>query len=289
MAKFLLFFNAFLIIRLYNRQCAVLSIKSSAIRQAGVLSMKKKKAVTIVLALMLSLNASIGMAAAAAGQGSASSTTPTTTSRTGTFSTGGSSSTHSTPPSHSSTGGFSGGSSSSTAPGSSNSSSSGAQSPSAGSSNSSNGPAVNSSGSSGFSGGASNKSTVPSAPSSNSSITKNGTTYSTGTQRPSSNVQNGSTTNPATGRSYYGGSTYSEAVPNGKKKPSSFWPVAGAFAAGTFLGSMLHPQGGYFPAAGGGYVHQPFSIMPLLIDIGILIFVIWIGSLLFKSLRGRRG
>ncbi|MCZ8513055.1 hypothetical protein O9H85_11595 [Paenibacillus filicis] len=121
----------------------------------------------------------------------------------------------------------------------------------------------------GFSGGASNKSTVPGNPSSSSTGTKGGTAYSSG-------------------RSYYGGSTYSNTVPSGTK-PSSFWPMAGAFAAGTFLGSMLHPMGGYYPAGGGGYVHQPFSFMPLLLDIIAILFIIWFVSLLFRSLRGRRG
>lgn len=239
----------------------------------------KKKVVVVALALMLSLNASIGLAATSSSNSKSSISTPSTTPRTGTFSTGSGSGSHATTPSQSSSDGFSGGSSSTTAPSSSTSTPP---------SNSSNSSSSISSSSSGFSGGASNKSTVPSTPSSSSTITKNETTYSTGNQRPSANLQNGSTINPSTGKSYYGGSTYYDTVPNGQK-PSSFWPVVGAFAAGTFLGSMLHPMGGYYPATSGGFIHQPFSFMSLLLDIIVVILIIWLGSMLFRSLRGRIG
>ncbi|MCZ8513771.1 hypothetical protein O9H85_15285 [Paenibacillus filicis] len=94
--------------------------------------------------------------------------------------------------------------------------------------------------------------------------------------------------NPSTGRSYYGGSTYYNQVPPNVKPRSSFWPAVGAFAAGTFLGSMLHPMGGYYPAAGGGYVHQSFSFLSLLFDLALAAFVIWLIVVVFRSLRGRR-
>lgn len=158
-------------------------------------------------------------------------------------------------------------------------------------------PAQSSTSGSGFSGGASNKTNVPSTPStSNSTVTKDGTTYSTGNQKPSSSVFgasqtppiNGSKTNPDTGRTYYGGGTYYNSLPAGQKQSSSIWPMVGAFAAGTFLGSMLHPSGGYYPTAGGGYVHQPFSFMGLILDLAIAALVIWLVVVIFRSLRGRR-
>lgn len=128
-----------------------------------------------------------------------------------------------------------------------------------------------SSGSSGFSGGASNKSTVPSTSS------KGGSTYTTGATK-------GTATNPYTGKSYYGGSTYTNAVPNGYRS-SSIWPTVGAFAAGSFLGSMLHPWGGYYPAYGGGYVHQPFSMMSMLLDLVLLGFILWVVMRVVRSFR----
>ncbi|UJF34208.1 hypothetical protein [Paenibacillus hexagrammi] len=180
---------------------------------------------------------------------------PSTSSRSGSFSTG-----------SKSTSNFSGGSSSKTSPSTSTNSSS------------------SSSTSSGFSGGASSKSTVPSM--SNSTSSSGSTSSSTGYQRPSSNVTGGSTTNPYTGKTYYKNSTYITSIPSGKRV-SSFWPVVGAFAAGSFLGSMLHPWGGYYPAYGGGYVHQSFSFFSLLLDVILILVVVGILMRIFGNRRRR--
>jgi hypothetical protein len=129
------------------------------------------------------------------------------------------------------------------------------------------------SGSNGFSGGSSNKSTVPNVSSS-------------GYQRPT-NVADGSGVNPNSGRSYYGGSTYSNSPPSGYHI-SSFWPVAGAFAAGSMLGSMIHPWGGYYASEGGGYVHQSFSFLTTIMDIVIFLIVIWLIVTVIRLLTRRR-
>ncbi|MFC5451339.1 hypothetical protein [Paenibacillus aestuarii] len=142
----------------------------------------------------------------------------------------------------------------------------------------------NSGSSSGFSGGSSSKSNTPSM--SNSGSTSGSATNSTGYQRPSSNVTSGSTVNPTTGKTYYNKSTYQSSVPTGSRS-SSMWPMVGAFAAGTFLGSMLHPWGGYYGNASMGYVHQPFSFFSMLLDIILLIAIIAIVMKVFRSFRRR--
>jgi uncharacterized membrane protein len=63
--------------------------------------------------------------------------------------------------------------------------------------------------------------------------------------------------------------------------------MAGAFAAGTLLGSMLHPWGGNYAVMGGGYVHQPFSMLSLLLDIVLLLVVIAVIRSLFRRSRSR--
>lgn len=221
----------------------------------------RTKVIALLLTVFLIVNTSSALAART---GSA----PNTSSRSGSFSTSPGSPSKSSPSSSSSST-FSGGTSGKTSPSNSTSPS--------GSSNST---------SSGFSGGASNKSTVPSA-SSSTDATKNGSTYSTGYQRPSANVTDGSRVDPYSGRNYYGGSAYYNTVPNGYRA-SSFWPTVGAFAAGTFLGSMIHPWGGYYPSYGGGYVHQPFSFMSLLLDLIVMAFIIWLAVFIIRRIFVRR-
>lgn len=93
--------------------------------------------------------------------------------------------------------------------------------------------------------------------------------------------------NPNTGRPYYNNNTYSSSVPAGSRVGSSIWPMAGAFAAGTFLGSMLHPWGGYYPTTGGGYVNQSFSFFSVILDIILFIAVIAIIMAVVRSFRRR--
>jgi hypothetical protein len=217
-----------------------------------------KKLLASIIIFMLIANSSFTISAISYAKGSA----PSTSSRSGSFSTR-DSTFHNAPPAQNnsgstSSGGFSGGSSGKvTSP---------------------------STGSNGFSGGASNKSNVPNSSSTGS--TKNGTTYNSGYQRPT-NVADGSRVNPNNGRAYFGGSTYYNAPPNGYRT-SHFWPVVGAFAAGTMLGSMIHPWGGYYPMAGGGYVHQPFSLLTIIMDIVVLLIVIWLIVLVVSLFTRRR-
>jgi hypothetical protein len=191
----------------------------------------------------------------------AKGSSPSTSSRSGSFSSKGST-TQNAPPvqnnsGSTSSGGFSGGSSGKvTTP---------------------------STGSNGFSGGSTNKSNVPNSSSTGSS--KSGSTYNSGYQRPA-NVADGSKVNPNSGRTYYGGSTYYNNPPNGYRT-SHFWPVVGAFAAGAMLGSMIHPWGGYYPMGGGGYVHQPFSFLTLIMDIVILLIVIWLIVMIIRLFTRR--
>jgi hypothetical protein len=87
-------------------------------------------------------------------------------------------------------------------------------------------------------------------------------------------------------RTYYAGSRYYD-TPPASGRVSHFWPMVGAFAAGTFLGTMLHPWGGDYAVAGGGYVHQPFSFMSFFLDILIIVLIIWGVSRLFRRFRHR--
>jgi hypothetical protein len=228
-----------------------------------------KKILTIMLALFLVANTSMVYAAKSSGSA------PSTSVRSGTFSTSPGSSTKTSPSSSSSNNSFSGGASNKSTV--NDKSTSGTSTPSS---------SVNSNSSSGFSGGSSNKSTVPSTSSSTSSTTQSGSTYSTGLQRPSSAVD-GSKQSPYSGKSYYGGSTYYNNVPNGHRA-NTFWPVVGAFAAGTMLGSMIHPWGGYFPQNGGGYVHQPFSFLSLFLDLIALALIIGLVVFVVRRIAGRR-
>jgi hypothetical protein len=201
----------------------------------------------LTIMVALLLVANSSMAYAAKSSGKSTGSAPSTSVRSGTFSTTPGSSSKTSP-------------STSTAPGSTSGGS--------------------------FSGGASNKSTVPSTSSSSNNTANNGTTYSTGAQRPSSAVD-GSRVSPYSGKTYYGGSTYSTSPPPGYRT-SHFWPVVGAFAAGTMLGSMIHPWGGYYPQNGGGFVHQPFSFLSLFLDVIILLFIIWLLVFVFRLFVRRR-
>jgi hypothetical protein len=120
----------------------------------------------------------------------------------------------------------------------------------------------------GFSGGSSGKVTSPSSGSTSGGVNSSKSNGFSGGSSNKSNVSNG-------GKKYYGGSTYSSAPPAGYRT-SHFWPVVGAFAAGTMLGSMIHPWGGYYQTDGGGYIHQPFSFLTIFMDIVILLIVIWL-------------
>jgi hypothetical protein len=231
----------------------------------------KKKILTIMVALLLVANSSMAYATTKS-SGKSTGSAPSTSVRSGTFSTSPGSSSKTSPSTSTSPG--SGSSSKSTTSGST---SQGSSSPSS---------SVNPSPSSGFSGGASNKSTVPSTSSSSNDVTKNGSTYSTGAQRPS-NAVDGSRVSPYSGKTYYGGSTYSNSPPP-SYRTSHFWPVVGAFAAGTMLGSMIHPWGGYYPQNGGGYVHQPFSFLTLFLDVIIILFIIWLLVFVFRLIVRRR-
>jgi hypothetical protein len=120
----------------------------------------------------------------------------------------------------------------------------------------------------GFSGGSSGKVTSPSSSSTSSGTNSSKSNGFSGGSSNKSNVSN-------SGRTYYGGSTYSSTPPVGYRT-SHFWPVVGAFAAGSLLGSMIHPWGGYYPLESGGYVHQPLSLLTIIMDIVILLIVIWL-------------
>jgi hypothetical protein len=63
--------------------------------------------------------------------------------------------------------------------------------------------------------------------------------------------------------------------------------MTGAFAAGTFMGSMLHPWGGYYPSNGGGYVRQPFSFLTFLVDLIILLLIISVIVAIVRAFRRR--
>jgi hypothetical protein len=144
-------------------------------------------------------------------------------------------------------------------------------------------PAQNNSGSTssgGFSGGSSGKVTTPSSGSTSGTTNSSKSTGFSGGSSNKSNVSN-------SGKSYYGGSTYSSAPPVGYRT-SHFWPVVGAFAAGSMLGSMIHPWGGYYPVEGGGYVHQPLSFLTIIMDIVILLIVIWLIVLVVRLFTRRR-
>jgi hypothetical protein len=51
---------------------------------------------------------------------------------------------------------------------------------------------------------------------------------------------------------------------------------------------MLHPWGGYYPAPGGGYVHQPFSFFSLILDLIIFVFILWLVVFVIRLIFVRR-
>jgi uncharacterized membrane protein len=51
---------------------------------------------------------------------------------------------------------------------------------------------------------------------------------------------------------------------------------------------MIHPWGGYYPLEGGGYVHQPFSFLTIIMDIVILLIVIWLIVMIVRLFSRRR-
>jgi hypothetical protein len=132
----------------------------------------------------------------------------------------------------------------------------------------------------GFSGGSSGKVTSPSSGSTSGGTNSSKSNGFSGGSSNKSNVSNSS-------RTYYGGSTYTNSPPIGYRT-SHFWPVVGAFAAGSLLGSMIHPWGGYYPLEGGGYVHQPFSFLTIIMDIVIFLIVIWLIVIVVRLFSRRR-
>lgn len=113
----------------------------------------------------------------------------------------------------------------------------------------------------GFSGGHSSVSHSTSYSSHSSSTTSSGT-YRSGYKSPSSSVSS---------------SKYNGTQPS---KRSSFWSHAAAFGAGTFLGSMFHPFGGY--SSGHSY---GFSMLGFLGDILIIVIIIWVIKKIFTRRR----
>jgi hypothetical protein len=132
----------------------------------------------------------------------------------------------------------------------------------------------------GFSGGSSGKVTSPSSGSTSGTTNSSKSNGFSGGSSNKSNVSN-------SGRTYYGGSTYTNSPPVGYRT-SHFWPVVGAFAAGSLLGSMIHPWGGYYPVEGGGYIHQPFSFLTIIMDIVILLIAIWLIVTIVRLFSRRR-
>jgi hypothetical protein len=132
----------------------------------------------------------------------------------------------------------------------------------------------------GFSGGSSGKVTSPSTSTSSGTTSSSKSNGFSGGSSNKSNVSNSS-------RTYFGGSTYSNSPPIGYRT-SHFWPVVGAFAAGSLLGSMIHPWGGYYPLEGGGYVHQPFSFLTIIMDIVFFLIVIWLIVTIVRFFTRRR-
>ncbi|TBL80729.1 hypothetical protein [Paenibacillus thalictri] len=126
--------------------------------------------------------------------------------------------------------------------------------------------------------------------SASSTPAKDRTTNSADNQRVSSNVSGAAdsskseaTGNPTTQKAY----NSSTSAYQGSKTGGSIWPTIGAFAAGTFLGSMLHPWGGDYNDAAGGSAHQNFSFFALLIDLIVIGMIVCVGLYIFRRAKGR--